>query len=170
MIFITKADISDAAAIASLGKITFTETFGDLFTKQELEDYLVKTFNFEKILNSLKKQNNKYWIAFNDDNPVGYAKIKLYSNIVGMGNIEQIQLQKIYILKAYLNIKIGSALLKEIMASKELKTGSLVWLVVLSTNERAIRFYEKSGFTKFKKHYHQIGKTNFEYELMIREI
>jgi ribosomal protein S18 acetylase RimI-like enzyme len=56
------------------------------------------------------------------------------------------------------------------MGIKGLKVGSIVWLVVLHANERAIRFYEKSGFKRFREHYHQIGKINFKYELMIKEI
>jgi ribosomal protein S18 acetylase RimI-like enzyme len=56
------------------------------------------------------------------------------------------------------------------MASEELTAGSIVWLVILHTNARATRFYEKSGFKKLREHYNQIGKINFKYELMLKEI
>jgi diamine N-acetyltransferase len=170
MISIKKADLSHAPIIASLGRITFAQTFGDLFTKLELEKYLSETFNLNKISNSLSKQNNLYWIAYFNENAVGYAKIKLNSKIENIDCVDQIQLQKIYVLKEYLDKKIGSALLNEIISIKELTAGSILWLVVLSTNGRAIRFYEKSGFKKLRKHYHQIGKLTFIYELMLKEL
>jgi diamine N-acetyltransferase len=170
MIFIRRADISDSAIIASLGRITFTETFGNLFTKPELEDYLLKTFNVENISYSLGKKNNIYWLAFEDENPVGYAKIKLNSKVEEIDNEEQIQLQKIYVLKEYLDQKIGSALMKEILTCEIINKGTVLWLAVLHSNERAILFYEKFGFKKFKKHYHQIGALNFKYEIMIKAI
>jgi|GEM_PF-2653848 ribosomal protein S18 acetylase RimI-like enzyme len=56
------------------------------------------------------------------------------------------------------------------MASEGLTTGPIVWLVIFHTNARAIRFYEKSGFKKLREHYHQIGKINFKYELILKEI
>ena len=170
MIFIRRADLADAKIIASLGRVTFTETFGDLFNEPELEDYLLKTFSVEKIFNSLKKQNNIYWIACFNEEPVGYAKIKLDSKVEDIEFKEQIQLQKIYILKQFLDKRIGSELLKQILMSEEVKKSSIVWLVVLHTNERAIIFYEKFGFRKLKKHNQQIGKTIFTYELMVKEI
>ena len=170
MINIKIADDSDAEIISSLGSITFTETFGDLFPEPELEDYLIKTFSVEKISNSLKKQNNIYWVAYMNETPVGYAKIKLDSRVEEIGCKSQIQLQKIYVLKEYLDKKVGLALLNEIMANGEISSGTLIWLVVLHTNEKAVRFYEKSGFRKFREHFHQIGKLNFKYELMVKEI
>jgi ribosomal protein S18 acetylase RimI-like enzyme len=170
MILIRRADISDSAIIASLGRITFTETFGDLFPKRGLEDYLIKTFSVENISFSLGKKNNIYWLAFEDGNPVGYAKIKLDSEAEEIGNDEQIQLQKIYVLKEYLDKNIGSALMKEILSYEKINTGSVLWLVVLYSNERAIKFYDRFGFKKFKKHYQQIGAINFKYEIMVKAI
>jgi ribosomal protein S18 acetylase RimI-like enzyme len=170
MVKIKLANESDAEVIASLGSVTFTETFGDLFPKPELEDYLIKTFSVAKIHTRLKKPNNIYWVAYVDETPAGYAKIKLNSRIDEIRCERQIQLQKIYVLKEYLDKKIGLALLSEIMANSEIISGTLIWLVVLHTNERAIWFYEKSGFRKFSEHFHQIGKLNFKYELMVMEI
>jgi ribosomal protein S18 acetylase RimI-like enzyme len=54
--------------------------------------------------------------------------------------------------------------------SEEVTKSSIVWLVVLHTNERAIKFYENFGFKKFREHFHQIGTINFKYELMVKEI
>ena len=71
----------DAQFIALLGRITFTETFGHFFRdKKDLIDYYNLTFSVQKIEDGIKKPNNIFWIAFVNRLPVGYAKLKLYSN------------------------------------------------------------------------------------------
>ena len=84
---IRRANNSDAATIALLGRFTFTETFGHLFgDQQDLLDYLDRTFNVEKLHNSINKSNNLYWLAFVDNLPVGYAKLKLNSSSIPMNH------------------------------------------------------------------------------------
>jgi len=166
-IVIKKAKANDVQHIAHLGRTTFRETFGHLFPiAAELAAYLQNTFSVEKIESSLAKENNVYWIAWVDKIPVGYAKLKIKSwhNDDDAEGVSQ--LQKIYVLNAYLDQKIGK-LLYEVLEKEVLKIGSKeLWLVVLHTNERAIRFYEKLGFFKLRKHHYSIGSQEFEFELM----
>ena len=83
---------------------------------------------------------------------------------------QYVQLQKIYILREYLGMKFGKGMMENIFSLKELKSCLMIWLVVLNTNYRAIRFYSNQGFEKFKKYHHQIGSRWLEYELMIKTI
>ena len=102
------ANAKDAAGIAQLGRLTFTETFGDLFRDgKDLENYLVQTFSEEKIRSSLSKENNTFWLACMDDLPVGYAKLKKNSPSSFLDGDRIGQLQKIYVLKDFLAQKIG---------------------------------------------------------------
>jgi ribosomal protein S18 acetylase RimI-like enzyme len=45
-----------------------------------------------------------------------------------------------------------------------------VWLSVLNSNERAINFYKKTGFEKIGNHDFQIGKENFDFIAMTRDL
>ena len=93
----------DAQFIALLGRITFTETFGHFFRDQkDLIDYYNLTFSVQKIEDGIKKPNNIFWIAFVNRLPVGYAKLKLYSNSEFIESKDVCQLQKIYVLKDFL--------------------------------------------------------------------
>ena len=96
----------DAQFIALL-EITFTETFGHFFRDQkDLIDYYNLTFSVQKIEDGIKKPNNIFWIAFVNRLPVGYAKLKLYSNSEFIESKNVCQLQKIYVLKDFLSIKL----------------------------------------------------------------
>ena len=58
----------------------------------------------------LRNQTTYFWIAFVNRLPVGYAKLKLYSNSEFIESKDVCQLQKIYVLKDFLSMKIGFGL------------------------------------------------------------
>lgn len=165
------ANKEDAIFIALLGRTTFTETFGHLYRdKQDLLNYYDATFSVEKIECSLEKPNNIFWITFVDRLPVGYAKLKLNSKSEFISSENICQLQKIYVLKDFLSMKIGFELQTLLLQkAKELKFDE-IWLSVLNSNERAINFYRKNGFQNCGNHDFQIGKENFEFIAMSKEL
>ena len=157
----------DAPFIALLGRTTFTETFGHFFRdQQDLIDYYNSTFSVQKIEAGIEKPNNLFWIAFANRLPVGYAKLKLHSNSEFLDSKEVCQLQKIYVLKDFLSMKIGFGLQDLLLKKAKELNFNKVWLSVLNSNERAINFYKKNGFEKIGNHDFQIGKENFEFIAM----
>ena len=159
----------DAQFIALLGRVTFTETFGHLFRdQQDLIDYYNYTFSFQKIEDGIKKQNNIFWIAFVNQLPVGYAKLKLNSESEFIESKDVCQLQKIYVLKDFLSMGIGFELQDALLNEAKELGFKKVWLSVLNSNERAINFYKKTGFESIGNHDFQIGKENFEFIAMLK--
>ncbi|NAY90928.1 GNAT family N-acetyltransferase [Muricauda sp. JGD-17] len=161
----------DATFIALLGRITFTETFGNLFSDQNgLKEYLNATFGIAKIARSIEKENNIYWISFVDQLPVGYAKLKLKSPSPFITSENLGQLQKIYVLKDFLSMKIGKRL-QDLLLEKAKASGCAhIWLSVYKGNQRAIRFYEKNDFTTVGEHQFSIGKDTFDFMAMSKKI
>jgi diamine N-acetyltransferase len=168
---IRKASIEDAPLISLLARITFTETFGFCFRdNQDLLNYFDKTFPVSKISSGIAKENNVFWIAFWDDLPIGYAKLKKKSKSDFIHSDNVSQLQKIYVLKDFISRKIGYQLLLEIFEEVKKLNASFLWLSVWDNNERAISFYRKSGFVETGKHTFDIGKENFVFTNMKKEI
>lgn len=170
MIQIRTATVEDAQYIALLGRITFTETFSGYFRdKQDLFEYHELTFNIQKIRTSLKKQNNQYWIAFWNEIPIGYAKLKLNSptEFIKAENVSQ--LQKIYVLKEFLDRKVGKRLMEELMKAFKKSDTNYIWLSVLKSNEQALKFYYRNEFQYIGEHTFEIGKELFDYYILKRE-
>ena len=168
---IRKATYSDAVTIALLGRFTFTETFGHLFRDpQDLLEYLDRTFNVEKLSKSIDKPNNRYWLAFIDNLPVGYAKLKLNSPSTFLETDDVCQLQKIYVLKDFLSRKVGLALQSKLLEKAKKLGYDKIWLSVLKDNQRAIKFYQKNGFRFIGEHDFQIGKEHFNFQAMSKEL
>ncbi len=168
MIQIRKATIDDAQHIALLGRITFTETFFEHFRDQkDLFQYYEKTFNVAKIRSSLKKENNLYWIALWNEIPIGYAKLKIQSESEFTLSKNASQLQKIYVLREFLDKKVGKLLMDELMNSFLKSDADCLWLSVLKSNERAVKFYHRNGFKHSGEHLFQIGKESFNFYVFI---
>ena len=138
----------DAQFIALLGRTTFTETFGHLFRdRKDLIDYYNLTFSVKKIEDGMKKKNNIFWIAFVNRLPVGYAKLKLHSSSEFIESKDVCQLQKIYVLKDFLSMRIGFELQDSLLKKAKELSFNKVWLSVLNNNERECRyrnFYKKN--------------------------
>ena len=78
-ITVRKATQEDAAIVALIARITFREAFRHIWTNDTvLKNYLSSTFSVSKIQNSIQNENNVFWVAFADDLPVAYAKLKKY--------------------------------------------------------------------------------------------
>ncbi len=168
---IRTAKKDDAALIALLGRLTFTQAFGNLFKDPlDLKTYLDTTFSVAKIENSLVKENNAYWIAMVDGLPVGYAKLKLRSPSEFLKGERISQLQKIYVLQQFLSMKIGRDL-QDVLLKKARNLGSeYIWLSVYEGNSRAITFYKKHGFEEIGTHQFTIGKQPFGFMVMSKPL
>lgn len=166
---IRRADDRDATTIALVGRITFTETFGHLFRDHacDLRVYLDATFDVAKVVVSLNKPENAYWLALKGGLPVGYAKLKHPSSPPGCAAQEGAQLQKIYVLREFLGARIGGGLLAPLMKTAAARS-SFVWLDVLRENDRAIRFYQRQGFASIGEDTYTIGAHRFLFALMAR--
>lgn len=162
---IRKADACDAAIVALLGRLTFRETFSALFSQHEgeLRQYLDQTFAPAKIEASIGKAENRYWIASVDGLPVGYAKLKFPSKNPAREASAPAQLQKIYVLSDFISQNVGHALMDEIRAEGGRLAVDEIWLNVLSSNERAIRFYERHGWTRAGETTFGIGSQSFHF-------
>lgn len=162
---------ADAAIIALLGQVTFSDTFGHYFRdRNDLTHYFERTFSVSKIEQSLAKSTTRYWVAFVDRLPVGYAKLKLDSPSPFLNMKSVCQLQKIYVLKDFQSMKVGFRLQNELLETAASMNYRNIWLSVLDENEKAIRFYKNNGFSPVGAHDFQIGKENFTFTVMTKAL
>ena len=161
------ADPSHADVVSSIGKQSFRDAFAHLFkSKVELLEYLEYTYDAGKMEKSLEKENNVFFIAFVENVPVGFAKVKKYSLNEQIESIAQMELQKIYVLSYYHGSGAGQALLDAVLGLADKVQPDFLWLDTHIQNEKAIRFYEKNGFRKAGKYFFTIGTQTFQYHLM----
>jgi ribosomal protein S18 acetylase RimI-like enzyme len=164
---ITIAKPSEAAIISTIGRLSFRDAFARLFnSKKELQEYLDFTYTPEKIAKSISKENNVYFIAYVENVPVGFAKMKKSSLNHQIESVAQMELQKIYVLSYYHGSGTGAALMNAVIELAQEHHPDYLWLDVDISNQKAIRFYEKNGFQISGKHQFTIGTQTFYFHLM----
>lgn len=166
------ARTEDAPILALLGRLTFSETFGYLFTRhpEDLAKYLTDTFDPAKIQRSLDQLRNHYWLALADGLPIGYAKLKYPSELPQLPTPKVAQLQKIYVLRDFLAQGIGSPLIQAACDCAAALDVATIWLAVLTENERAIHFYQRHGFEAFARSDFSIGVQTFDFDVLRKDL
>lgn len=169
---IRRAQPSDAATVATLGRTSFAETFASHFAAHpnDLEAYLDRTFSISKIQASLAQPENSYWLATLSGEPAGFAKLKHPSPREPLPDPLAAQLQKIYLLQQFVNQGAGRPLLHAMLTHAVSLGSRQVWLDVLKQNARAIRFYQREGFTAFGDDTYTIGAQTFHFHLMVLDL
>ncbi|MGY0392343.1 GNAT family N-acetyltransferase [Bizionia sp. KMM 8389] len=160
MLQIIKANRSHAALLANIGETTFLESHGSSAPKQDILDYISNKLTSSTFETELEDSDNSFHIAYYNGNPVGYSKIIFSSALPHLPFKNITKLERIYILEAFHNLKIGRDLFhfNRNLAMKNNQVG--MWLYVWTENKKAISFYKKAGFKIIDTYQFKISKNH----------
>ena len=151
------ANANDAELIADLSRKTFSETFGYLNTKENMDKFLNEQFSRDKLINEVTAPDNIFLLVFDDELPVGYAKMRHGEKRPEFENKDSVEIARIYVINSYIGAGVGKELMRKcIFLARDMKK-EIVWLGVWEKNNRAISFYKKWGFEKFGEHSFTLG-------------
>jgi diamine N-acetyltransferase len=163
---IKQANVNNAAALSQLAAETFYETFRPFNTEEDIQAYIKKAYDIQVVSQQLANTHQYYFaIAYVNEKAVGYIKLILnqsHPKLVG----KIIELEKIYVLKTYLDTKTGAALMQHAIEICKEQGFEKLFLGVWQENERAVNFYKKFGFEIFDNRQFQLGERWCEDYLM----
>jgi diamine N-acetyltransferase len=154
---VKKATIDDLSATQRIGRETFFETFADSNTKEDMEKYLEDSFNNSRMIAELSNPDSSFYIAWEDENPVGYLKVNTGTAQTEQQDQKALEIERIYVKSSHHGKKVGQLLYEKALEVAQKQHNSYLWLGVWEKNPRAIRFYEKNGFIAFDKHIFKMG-------------
>lgn len=156
-ITIRYATRDDAELVADLSRKTFHETFAHANTKENMDKFMNEQFTREKLAGEVSEPGNIFLLAFDDDVPVGYARMREGQIFAEFNDQDSIEIARIYAVNKYIGTGVGQHLMRQcIFIAKELKK-DIIWLGVWEKNSRAIAFYTQWGFEKFSEHDFLLG-------------
>ncbi|MFT3912132.1 MAG: GNAT family N-acetyltransferase [Ferruginibacter sp.] len=161
MISITKATQEDAGLIVDIGNISVEEAHRASCSAQDMREYLDKHYNDDAIQKELSDPKNIYYLLRYNERPVGFSKIVLnavHKNIA-QGNVTQ--LDRIYLLKEYQDLKLGFELLNFNIELARQNDQSGIWLFTWVGNSKAINFYLKAGFKIIGGHHFKVTENHY---------
>lgn len=137
---------------------TFTETYASQNTQSDLENYLDTNFNSIQLKKELQNPNSEYFILHFDGSIAGYLKLNIKTAQTEIQDQNGLEIERIYVLKAYQGNKLGQALFEKALDRAKSHKVEFVWLGVWDQNTNAIGFYKRCGFVEFDTHVFMLGK------------
>lgn len=166
---IVKAGLADIEPLRHISVLTFRETFADNNTGENMDEYISISRSSEQLQQELFEPGSEFYFALSEAKDIiGYLKIN-----TGMAQSEPLgdaylEIERIYVLDAYQGFHIGTHLMNKAYDIARDKRLDIVWLGVWEHNHKAIRFYQKHGFTVFDKHSFMLGKEE-QTDIMMRK-
>jgi ribosomal protein S18 acetylase RimI-like enzyme len=143
---IKKVAIRDIEALAQIGRQTFAETFSAGNTEDNMAKYLEEGFSVHKLEAELSDEYSQFYFAIAGGDVIGYFKLNTGKSQTELKDVNAVEIERIYVLKAHHGKKVGQLLYeKAIQIATELNA-EYVWLGVWEENQRAINFYKKKWF------------------------
>lgn len=152
-----KAENRDLISLQKIGKRTFSETFASDNSEENLRSYLETAFSTEKVKDELSDENAEFYFAELEDEIIGYLKVNYGDSQTEIKSEKALEIERIYVLKEFHGKKVGQRLYEKAIDLAKGINADFIWLGVWEQNPRAIRFYEKNGFTAFDKHIFKLG-------------
>lgn len=151
------ADTKDGELIATLSRQTFYETFASFNTKENMDKFMNEQFTAEKLMAETGEAGNIFLLAYDGDEPVGYAKLNECKESEELKDRNALEIVRIYAVTRAIGKGVGSALMQRCLETAAAMNKEVVWLGVWEHNHRAIDFYTRWGFEKFGTHIFLLG-------------
>ena len=139
MIHIRKASLEDLPVIHEMASVVFPHTYAKILSPEQLDYMMEWMYSIPNLQKQITEENHIYYLAYEDDQPVGYVSIQPEGKDV-------FHLQKIYVLPDQQGKHYGQALfMKAIEAIKEIHPEPCQMRLNVNRNNKALTFYEHMG-------------------------
>lgn len=136
--------LNDVSLLSEISISTFHEAYTPNLDATAMALHTAEKFNEQQITIALQQANVQYYLAYNGNDSAGYLKLRLPNNDNPNNGLE---ISQIYARQAYWGRGVGLALLQQAIAIGIANQLPFIRLAVWQKNLRAIRFYQKMGFT-----------------------
>jgi ribosomal protein S18 acetylase RimI-like enzyme len=154
---IQQASITDLNHLQQIGRQTFLETFAASNSEENMQAYLAEGFSRDKLMAELQHPHSAFYLARQASRVIGYLKVNTGTAQTEPQDAPALEIERIYVLQEFHGQHIGQLLYEQALALAQQAQVQYVWLGVWEENQRAIRFYQKNGFTEFGKHVFTLG-------------
>jgi ribosomal protein S18 acetylase RimI-like enzyme len=154
---INKIGIEQIDQLQQIGRHTFSETYAESNSAENMAKYLEEAYSYEKLSVELNDPNSIFYFAVMDQNVIGYLKLNFGASQTDLKDNNALEIERIYVLREFHGRKIGQLLFDKAIEVAKVQHVAYVWLGVWKENKRALQFYTKNGFIEFDHHVFVLG-------------
>ena len=147
-----QCSVADVDELRAVSIETYTDTFGEFNSDENMRIYLEDAYNREKLTAELAETNSQFFFMKENNETVGYLKLNLGDAQTEYIGDNLLEVERIYVRTAFLRNGYGTKLIQTAEEiARELGVNGM-WLGVWEHNQRALNFYSKMGFRHISQH------------------
>ncbi|MBA5746638.1 diamine N-acetyltransferase [Aerococcus sp. 150760007-1] len=147
-----QCSMADVDELRAVSIETYTDTFGEFNSDENMRVYLEDAYNRDKLLAELAEPNSQFFFLKENNETVGYLKLNLGDAQTEYIGDNLLEVERIYVRTAFLRNGYGTKLIQTAEeTARELGVNGM-WLGVWEHNQRALNFYSKMGFRHISQH------------------
>lgn len=148
MISFHKATLSDAQILSDLAKAIYQENYLHLWLPGGADWYMHQhAYPVHQMEQELPDSNNVYYLLLDDQEPVGYLKLVLSSNLAGYDSTEALEIERIYLLESRKGRGLGKKMMQLAMDNALALNKKVIFLKAMDSSQEAIAFYQHQGYS-----------------------
>jgi ribosomal protein S18 acetylase RimI-like enzyme len=165
---IRRATVADAGTLSELGRSTFVEAFGHLYSAEDCEAFLSQAHSVEKYRSLLETPTNALWLALDEDGQaLGYGVAGRCGLPVPELEITAGEIKRLYVKASAQGRQLGSQILELMLEWLRRQELEPLYVGVWSENRGAQRLYGRFGFRQVGEYLFPVGRTR-DRELILK--
>jgi ribosomal protein S18 acetylase RimI-like enzyme len=158
---IQKITPHEAQILSEIAVKTFIASHGSSASDLDIKAYIAEKYTVEQFENELTNPSNLYYFIHFNNEIAGFSKLVLDVPFNDQCESNFAKLERLYLLEEFYDKKLGQVLFQFNcdLAKQHFQKG--IWLFVWTGNQRAIRFYDKSGFKIIGSHNFKISDNHY---------
>ena len=168
---IRPAVVADATDLSNLAERTFRDAFSALNTVENMDLHCASAFSPAAQAAEIANADIQTVVAESDGRLVAFAQVHLRSKPPACVSVSpSIELRRIYVERRFHGTGLARDLMAHVIETTERHGAAAVWLGVWEHNPRAIRFYQRFGFTEVGDHVFVVGSDPQRDLVMVRSL
>jgi ribosomal protein S18 acetylase RimI-like enzyme len=144
---VKKIDSTSAQFLSSLAKRIYAPHYTHLWLTGGMDWYMNEfAYPVSKIRSELDNKNCLHYIAYINNEPVGYLKINIDAAIEGGDTKEGLEVERIYIDTTTVNRGLGTYLMNFAADIAKFYQKKYIFLKAMDSAQMALQFYKKIGY------------------------
>ena len=152
MIEIREAREEDIPELRQVAISTYQDTFAPFNTPENMLAFFEQAYNLRTLINELHEANSLLLIACDNNQIVGFSRLRESDEVTDLLGDNTIELQRLYVLTKAQGKSVGKLLMESSLRYAVSKNYDWIWLGVWEKNFKAQEIYKRWGFEKFSEH------------------
>lgn len=165
-----KCTVEDLGTLQEISIETFSETFKNQNSPENMEAYLAKAFNFKQLEKEILNGSSEFYFVYSNQEIAGYLKVNTNDAQSEKMGDDSLEIERIYIRRKFHKQGLGKLLINKAIEMAATRNKEKIWLGVWEKNENAISFYEKMGFVHTGYHSFYMGEEEQMDYIMIKTL